>query len=284
MSKPKVSYLVSTYDSGSYLDRHIGDLIDRQTDPNFEIVVVNPNSPGTDGLVAEKWAYTDDRVNYIYYDKREPYGSSWLRAWEYATGEFVMNSNSDDLHMPQTTALVHKHMKSVTSPMHAGSKIAFCYGGIHIIDEHNQSKGAGLKPPFDFSLMSRECWAGPQVAWRNDRAFRDDLDWDLMHKRAAEYDSAFDYWLWLYFMSRGYHAHVIQEIITIYTQRADSLENKNKWVNNWQTYAAISEFFPYNFDEHLQHAIEFKDFGDLPPRDEWVAAMERGEKWDGSNQ
>jgi glycosyltransferase involved in cell wall biosynthesis len=276
---PKLSYLVSTYDSGHYLDSHIADLLDNQTDPDFEIVIVNPNSPGTDGIIAEKWASMDDRVKYIYHHEREPYGASWLRAWRAASGEFVMNSNTDDYHAPETTATVFKHMRMATSPMHVGSKIAFCYGGLTIINENGQMQGRGLKPKFDFELMSRECWAGPQVVWRNDKSFVDDLDWDLMDERAASHQSAYDYWLWLYFMSKGYHGHVINQFITVYTQRPDSIENRNKHANNWETYASISEFFGHNFKGHLKHAREFSDFNDLPPKDEWVAKMQAGKKW-----
>lgn len=276
---PKISYLVSTYDSGHFLSAHLADLLENQTDPDFEIVIVNPNSPGTDGFIAQQWADADSRVKYIYHDVREPYGASWLRAWRAATGEFVMNSNTDDFHDPRTTELVHKHMKIATGPLNVGSKIAFCYGGITVINEQHQIQGRGLKPQFDFELMSRECWAGPQVAWRNDQDFKDSLDWKLMDKRAADHQSAFDYWLWLYFMSKGYQGYVIPEFITIYTQRPDSIENRNKWANNWETYAAISEFFGHNFDGHLKHAKEFKDFTSLPPKDEWVAKMQSGKKW-----
>jgi glycosyltransferase involved in cell wall biosynthesis len=167
----KISYLVSTYDSGHYLDAHIADLLDYQTDPDFEIIIVNPASPGTDGLIAEKWTHADDRVKYIYHDVREPYGASWLRAWRAAKAPYVMNSNTDDFHAPETTAVVHKHLSVMTGPMTPDSKVAFCYGGLTIINESRQVVGRGLKPPFDFELMSRECWAGPQVAWRNDREF-----------------------------------------------------------------------------------------------------------------
>jgi glycosyltransferase involved in cell wall biosynthesis len=276
---PKISYLVSTYDSGHFLDAHLADLLERQTDPDFEIVIVNPDSPGTDDIIAQKWEQLDSRVRYIFHPEREPYGASWLRAWRAAQGEFVMNSNTDDFHAPETTALVHKHMKVATGPLHVASKIAFCYGGLTVVNEQHQVVGRGLKPAFNYELMSRECWAGPQVAWRNDREFLSLLDWSLMDTRANSYGSAFDYWLWLYFMSLGFHGHVINQLITIYTQRSDSIENRNKWANNWETYASISEFFCHHFDGHLKHAREFKDFNELPPKDEWVATMQAGKKW-----
>ncbi len=275
----KLSYLVSTYDSGSYLDAHLADLIERQTNPDFEIVIVNPDSPGTDAHIAHKWAAIDPRIQYVYWPQRETYGASWLRAWRCANGEFVMNSNTDDFHEPRTTELVHTHMKLALGAMHPGRSIGFGYGGMTVINPQMQVVGRGLKPKFDFELMSRECWAGPQVIWRNDRSFKEDLDWNLMDKRAAEYTSAFDYWLWLYFMSLGYHGYVIQDLLTVYMQRPDSIENRNKWRNNWETYAAISEFFGHNFDGHLKHAREFRDFAALPPRDEWVARMQEGKKW-----
>ncbi len=277
---PRLSYLVSTYDSGQFLDGHIADLIDRQTDPDFEIVIVNPDSPGVDGLIAEKWTQVDPRVKYIYHHERESYGASWLRAWRAARAPLVMNSNTDDFHEPRTTELVHKHMGIATSPMQVGAKIGFGYGGITVTDENLRPTGRGLKPQFNFEIMSYECHAGPQVIWRNDKQFIDDLDWDLMQVRSETYESAFDYWLWLYFMSRGYHGYVIPAYLTVYRQRPDSIENRNKCANNWETYAAISEFFGHNFDGKLTHAREFRDFDDLPSRDEWVATMQAGKKWD----
>lgn len=279
MKFPKLSYLVSTYDSGSYLDAHIANLLEKQIDPNFEIIVVNPASPGTDDLIAQKWASQDSRVRYIYHDVREPYGASWLRAWREAKAPFVINSNTDDFHAPETTELVYKHMTVATGPMNPDSKIGFAYGGLTIINENRQILGQSLKPPFDFELMSRECWAGPQVIWRNDDNFINDLDWDLMQERSESLTSAFDYWLWLYFMSKGYHGYVINALITIYTQRADSIENRNKWANNWETYVSISEFFGHNFDAELSHAKEFRDFDNVPPKDEWVTMMQEGKKW-----
>ena len=100
-----------------------------------------------------------------------------------------------------------------------------------------------------------------------------------MWARASEYKSAFDYWLWLYFMSLGFEGYAVHPILTTYTQRADSIENRDKWENNWETYSAISEFFPHNFRNYLKHAKEFIDFENRPPREAWVAAMKHNKIW-----
>lgn len=275
----KISYLVSTYDSGAFLGRHLDDLMLRQTDPDFEVVIVNPNSPGHDGFIAEQWAKRDSRIKYIYHPEREWYGESWLRAWKAAEGEYVCNSNTDDLHHPDFTAVMYREMEAARQSVRTAKgmlrtekpDIAFAYAGIAVVDEKLEWKNGGQKPPYNFEVFSRECWGGPQVLWRNDQDFRDLVDWDLMATRAAEYRSAFDYWLWLYFMSLGFHGLSVQQILTVYQQRPDSIENNNKWVNNWETYSAISEFFPENFETHLTHAREFANFLDRPDKEEWVA-------------
>lgn len=278
-NQTKLSYLVSTYNSGHFLDRHIADLLERQTDSDFEIIIVNPASPGTDELIAKKWEAVDSRIVYAYWPQRETYGESWLRAWQLARGEFVINSNTDDFHAPESTSEFYKNMKFATSKLYSGPKIGFGYAGLQVVDEHGKILGGGIKPKFDYEQYTHACNGGPQLCWRNDSEFKYNLDWDLLHEMANQYDSAFDYAMILYFMSLGYHGHVIPKILTIYTQRKDSIENSNKWKNNYQTYSAISRFFAHNFTTNLKHAKEFADFNNLPPKDEWISTMQSGKKW-----
>lgn len=274
----KLSYLVATYNCPTWLDLHL-EHFSRQTDPDFEVVVIHHESPSYDLEIGMKWEAIDPRIRNLSDKDYGCYGPAWLHGWQNARGEFVVNSNTDDFHHPDFTAEFHKYMVLSKNGMLTPKPVAFAYAGMEVVTEKGQVVGRGTKPPFDFELMSRECWAGPQVCWRNDPAFRGQVDWDLMLTRAKQYRSAFDYWLWLYFMSLGYHGFVIPKILTTYTQRNDSVENSNKWLNNWETYAAISEFFGHNFDGHLKHAREFRDFASLPPRDEWVTCMQSGKKW-----
>lgn len=270
----KISFLVSTYDSGDFLDRRLYNLLCEQTEKDIEVVVVNPHSPGSDDVIAKKWAAVDKRVNYIYYPQREWYGESWVRAWQAAKGEFVTNANTDDLCYPNFTSEVYVHMKYATSKL-SDKKVAFCYTGLETVNDFGKTIGFGIKPHFDYEVMSRECWAGPCVTWRNDIKFRESINWAYMRRRAFDYRSAFDYWLWLYFMSLGYHGHSIQQVLIKYALRPNSIENSNKWANNWETYSAISEFFPENFNTHLQHAKEFSYFLDRPKKDEWIEKMKK---------
>lgn len=285
---PKLSYLVSSYDSGSYLAQHLADF-QNQTDPDFEVIVVVPDSPGTDAIVARQWVQRDSRIKLIEKDEREPYGTSWLTAWEAAQGDFVVNSNSDDFHHPRFTEVFHTYMSAALQrcPMDAkqaaicrvGPPVGFSYAGIVVRDETGRVLGQGLRPPFNLDLFSRECHCGPQVCWRNDAAFRDHVDWEHLHRRASVLDSGFDYACWLYFMSLGYIGLTIPEILTIYTQRHDSIENRNKWLNNWDTFVSIAEYFPHHIGSSIKGVDEFKDFPRVPHRATWAEVMNRGDKW-----
>jgi hypothetical protein len=205
-----------------------------------------------------------------------------------AKGEFVCNSNADDFHHPKFNEIfsqiahgeMHHEIPGYNCP---DSDPAFWYGGIVVIDEDTkQVKGVGKRPAFNRERFSYECDGGPQVCWRNDLVFTQRLNWDLMWERSRQHTSAFDYWLWLYFMSLGYHGSVINECLTYYTQRKFSIENRNKGQNTYEALASIAEFFPHNFNpggpRYKEHP-EFGDFKNLPPKEEWVQARNEGRQW-----
>lgn len=268
----KISFLVSAYKSERFMDRRLRNLLSEQSDRESEVIVIDSNSPENEQAIVEKWqGLFPDRLRYIRQSERTPYGVSWIEGWKIARGKFVCNANTDDFCRPNFTSTVFDNFSKSNS--------AFCYTGIHVINELGETLGGGLREPFNRELMSRECHAGPCVAWQNSKEFIDSLNWSLMERRAWEYMSAFDYWLWLMFLSLGHDGLAIPDILTIYTQRPGSIENSNKGRNNWETYAAISEFFPKHFQPGgrlYEEASEFADFGNLPEVDDWVAQKQKG--------
>ena len=279
----KISYLISTYKSERFMDRRLRNLLSEQDDSDNEVIVIDSASPENEKEIVEKWqAIYPNRLKYICQEERTPYGVSWIRGWQIACGDFVCNANTDDFADPRFTGIVHREFTGAINQnkiLRWCRDIGFAYTGIIVLNESGQVLSRGIKPKFDFDEYSHTCYGGPMLIWRNDKKFRESLNWDHMLIRAFQHRSAFDYWLALYFMSLGYHGYSIQELLTIYTQRPESIENSAPKVNNYETYASISEFFPHNFSSYLKHAKEFSDFSNLPPKQEWVEVAKSGKKW-----
>jgi len=271
---PKISYLVSTYNTPSFLDKHIPDLLYNQTDPNFEIIVINPTSPSYDGDVADKWVKKDSRVRLLTTPDYGSYGSAWLNGWKIAEGEYIVNSNVDDSHFPRFTEVFYNTMQTLS--LRSDAPYWFCYAGWQVVDKNGNLMHQALKPPFNYERFKYECTAGPQVCWSNSLEFKAVLDWDLMWKRALEHQSAWDYWAWLYFLNIGAKGYTIPEILTIYMQRVDSIENRSPQKNTFEALSSIAEFFPNSLPSEFP---EFKDFNNLPPKEEWIAKRKKGEAW-----
>lgn len=271
MTKPKISFVISTYDAASYLNRHLEDL-QRQTDPSWEAIVVDSASPGADGIVAQEWMRRDSRIRYYRQPERTNYGVSWLVGWNMANGELISNSNTDDGHHPEFVRLIYSAM------CQSDSSVGFCYSGLNVVDDNGKLKARSVKPHFDHERYSYQCEGGPQLTWWH--GLKDLLDWGLLQKRAQQYKSAFDYTLALHMMSRGFDGLAVQEILTIYTQRPNSIENSNYGgLSTWESLCSIAEFFPHHFKSRLKEFEEFSDFPRVPEKESWVAARLAGKRW-----
>lgn len=265
--KPDITYIISTYNSGHYLERCLYDLT-LQTLQNYEVIIMNcsdDSHPDTD--IAESWQQRDSRIEHIRLDKRVPYGYCWAEMFRMARGRYVSNYNSDDLHKAEFGEIVVNVMDTV--PKHIG----FCYTGLEIVNENGQVLNRVIKPPFNFEDYTYNCLGGCQLVIRNDPAFRWQLNWDLMLERGFEHISAYDYWLILFLMSLGFHGLAIPQILTIYTQRPDSLEHQHYALGStFESLASISEFFPQNFitGRLASEFPEFADFSNLPDKQSWI--------------
>lgn len=240
MVKPYISYINSCYNAEPFLNGFIENML-KQSEDDFEIIIVDSQSNDKSIEIAKKWQAQDDRIRIIQQPVRTPYGVSWLDGWKEARGMIVANSNSDDLSYPwrhsqvKNTAMARRITRMVHPP-------AFYYGGYET--RINGSIAAwGSPPPFSVEDMSQFFRCGVHIHW--DNGLRNKVDWDLMYRRANEYKSAFDYWLVLYFMSLGAVGVPIKNCFSIYNQRPDSLEQSDKERNTFESLRAIEEFYPY---------------------------------------
>lgn len=187
-----------------------------------------------------------------------------------AHSPYVANVNTDDR---RHSAFGGRLMNALEN----NSKAAFAYSGLVVVNEHNQVIGGGCRPPFDREVFERECHAGSSVMWRND--LLKEMDWGETWHRAGLFTTAFDYWLWLKFMSLGYEGVAISDPLVYYTQRSDSIEHAAGRRSTWQSLVAIAEFFPDALRRIGGHALNFKDWPMVPPQDEWCEVTKDGSPW-----
>lgn len=90
----KVSVIVAIYKSEKFLEKLINSIIN-QTWNNLEILLVDDGSPDGSGLICDKYANEDERINVIH---KENGGACEARnvGLEHATGEYVVIIDGDD--------------------------------------------------------------------------------------------------------------------------------------------------------------------------------------------
>lgn len=237
-----ISYVTSCYNSEQFLDELIENLL-QQSHQDFEHIIVDSKS--TDGSVAiiKKWADKDPRIKLIEQPERTPYGVSWLVGWQAAQGRIVTNSNTDDRSYPWrgTQVLQAADRARQQDAMLRWEKCHFYYGGYET-RVNGQVTAKGVPPTYTSEDLQQFFRCGVHVHW--DNKLREVVNWGRMFKAGAEYRSAFDYWLVLYFMYLGATGVNIPSCFSIYNQRADSLEQSDKERSNFEALRAIRSFFP----------------------------------------
>lgn len=90
-----VSVIVPVYNAGSYFERRIKSLI-AQTMPDIEIILVLDCPTDNSGVMAEKYAITDERIKIIHNKNNAHVGVSRNIGLEVANGEYVAFADHDD--------------------------------------------------------------------------------------------------------------------------------------------------------------------------------------------
>jgi glycosyltransferase involved in cell wall biosynthesis len=233
-----ISFITSCYNAELFLDELIEN-ISQQSNQNYEHIIVDSQSTDNSREIALKWQAADRRVKLIEQSERTPYGVSWLLGWQAARGSIVCNSNADDRSYPwRTTQILYTRNKDI---LESSADYRFYYGGYETrVDGRPIAKG--IPPPYSEEDLSQLFRCGIHVHW--DNSLRYLADWRRMFRAGAEYQSAFDYWLVLYFISLQVRGVSIPNCFSVYNQRSDSVEQSNKELSVFESLRAIKEFYP----------------------------------------
>jgi len=96
MIKPLVSIIIPNYNHAKYLDERIQSCLN-QTFQDFEIIILDDNSPDNSKDIIEKY-HNNPKVSHIIYNEKNS-GSTfiqWNKGFELAKGKYIWIAESDD--------------------------------------------------------------------------------------------------------------------------------------------------------------------------------------------
>ena len=146
MNNIAVSVIVPVWNSEKYFIKCLESVIS-QTLLNIEIIIIDDASTDKSGVIAEKYAYHDDRIKVIHQIIQKGPGISRNIALSIAKGEYISFIDSDDMY-PSNNVLNILYKKAIKK------KANICGGSLYKID----SNGIIIDKKVDNQFFINEGW------------------------------------------------------------------------------------------------------------------------------
>ena len=109
----RFSIIMPVYNVERYLNSAIKSVLS-QTYKNFELILVDDNSPDNSGKICDVFSLKDNRVKVIHKSKNQGLGPARNTGFENAKGEYIIYMDSDDTLSPIALETVQKHLTDKT--------------------------------------------------------------------------------------------------------------------------------------------------------------------------
>ncbi|MGN8646375.1 glycosyltransferase family 2 protein [Gracilibacillus sp. HCP3S3_G5_1] len=225
-----VSVITPTYNSETYIRETI-ESVQKQTYPNWEMVIVDDGSTDQTTSIIEAYQKEDDRIRLICLEKNQGAAVARNTAIEHAQGRYIAFLDSDDQWLPEKLERQLAFMKE--------HDYAFTYTGYHRVqtdgDGKIKKKEVHMPAEATYKQLLKSCVIGCLTVML-DREQITDI-------RMSSIRSRQDYALWLNLTRRGYTAYALQEALALYRVRSNSISsNKVKMAKqNWIVYRQIEK-------------------------------------------
>lgn len=220
MSAPKVSILVSCYNHEAYIEACLQSIL-QQTYKNIELIVVDDGSADNSFDIIKRLA---SQYNF-YAEKQDNMGLSRAlnKMLPMTTGKYICQFGSDDIMLPDKTAIQVAFMES-------NPDVAVCGGNAFLIDKEGDR------------IYKRECFP----------PFRDILFDDLFLRRKHKNIFAStgmirknildtlggwnpsipleDMYMWLKITHHGHHMVGLQDVLTLYRKHPDNTYKNTRYM------------------------------------------------------
>ncbi|MCU0664618.1 MAG: glycosyltransferase family 2 protein [Myxococcota bacterium] len=186
MAEPvfEVSAIVSTYNSQTYFQGCLDDLLRQSLGRALEIVIIDSGSEQAEGEMAKAAMLSHPNVVYLRTEREFLY-AAWNRAIRAARGKYLTIANTDDRHRRDA-------LESMSAVLNAKPDIGLVYGDCLVTTVPNESleqastRGVmGFRYPEFFGPSSLLHFQfGPQFMWRRSLG----LEFDPSFQAAGDYD------------------------------------------------------------------------------------------------
>jgi glycosyltransferase involved in cell wall biosynthesis len=194
-----VSVVMATYNHESYLSSSIRSILS-QTHTNFELIIVNDNSPDASHDIIREFADMDERIVYLLNEQNLKLSSCRNKAIKAAKGEFIVIVDSDDICMPDRLEKQLNHFDTYPDCDVLGS--SFCL----FFDSNVEECTSVVTAKTDDIYNGQPLVHGPTCMIRRS-VF---LEHGFFN---SKYDDAEDYELWSRWFSQGVVFNNIPEVL-----------------------------------------------------------------------
>lgn len=241
---PKVSVIVTAYNLEKYLPASIESVLN-QDYKDWELWIVNDNSPDGCGRIADEYAEKDSRIKVIHNRSNYYLAESRNIAIRKATGKYILPLDADD-------KLGQGALRILAGSLDRNLGIDVVTGSMKVVEEDGVTPWAQLS---DTNGVSGWPTANPnyneQINYHNQvpyaSMYRKEV-WERVGGYRRRMKTAEDAEYWTRIFSYGaVPAKVTNEVTLIYTNRSDSMSHKEPAVDwtAWFPWKKYPDLTPY---------------------------------------
>jgi glycosyltransferase involved in cell wall biosynthesis len=231
----KVSVVITAYNYEKLLPRSIESVM-AQTIPNWELIIVDDNSPDRCGEIADDYAKQDERIKVIHNPRNLYLAEARNQGFLAARGQYFLALDADD-QLPDYT------LELLSQALDKDPDIHIATGAMSLIEEDGRkwtSKWPWEEPDFRHQIAQKN-----QIPYSS--MYRREL-WERTGGYRRRMRTAEDADFWTRAMSFGGRpAKVISKPTLIYTNHQSSMSHTEAPVNwtEWFPWAAFEHMLPF---------------------------------------
>jgi glycosyltransferase involved in cell wall biosynthesis len=231
----KVSVIITAYKLEEYLPAAIESILN-QTLKDFELIIVDDNSPDRCGAIADEYAEKDSRIKVIHNHTNQYLADARNTGISQSVGEYIIPLDADDKLSPQSLELM-------VNALEKNRLIDIATGSFELIEPDGRIWQSGWppeNPSYDNQIknMNQVPYASLYRRWV----------WERTGGYRRRMKSAEDAEFWTRAMSYGAVPAKVTDVPTlIYNNRPNSMSHSiaTPDYNRWYTWRKYPEFTPF---------------------------------------